>query len=407
VAESQPAQWHDARRLAYDAGSPLPLEQVALADAVGRVLADDMTALIDVPHYASSAMDGWAVSGDPPWSLIKAGPLRAGEATRIVTGGLVPDGARAVLRSESGEETYSAGSMLVAPTASASPDEPRDGMHIRPVGEEAHAGERVCRAGVTLNPAHIAVAAVCGHDELSVAPRPRVSLIFTGDEVVTSGIPAPGHVRDSFGPQLHSLIGMLGAHTSSQQRLPDRLDRFVATLEPKPDGVMRPDVIVTTGGTGHSPADHLHDALDAVRARVLIDGIVMRPGGPTLLARLQDGSFVVGLPGNPLAAMMGVFTVLQPLLAALRGVPVPTLGRVAVGHDLAGGRGRIRLIPYLIEDGVAVTSAWHGSGMLRGLADAHGVLLCPASGASAGDQVQTLPLPWITTVTDNEMGHTQ
>lgn len=155
------------------------------------------------------------------------------------------------------------------------------------------------------------------------------------------------------------------------------------------------DVVVTTGGTGHSPADHLHDALDAVGARIVIDGIAMRPGGPTMLAELPDGRFVVGLPGNPLAAMMGVFTVLQPLLAGLQGAGPPTLGRITVGQGISDGRGRTRLIPFLLQDERAVTSTWHGSGMLRGLADAHGVLVCPRTGAQTGDELETLPLPWL------------
>jgi molybdopterin molybdotransferase len=124
------------------------------------------------------------------------------------------------------------------------------------------------------------------------------------------------------------------------------------------------------------------------------DGIAMRPGGPTALAQLPAGQFVVGLPGNPLAAMMGIFTVVQPLLAAMHGTGLPELGRITIGQDLSTGRGRIRLIPYLLRDGRAFTSNWHGSGMLRGLAEADGVLVCPADGARAGDELRTLALPW-------------
>jgi molybdopterin molybdotransferase len=404
VTAGNPTAWHAARLRAYEAASALPVEQVALADAVGRKLAADITALIDVPHYASSAMDGWAVAGQAPWTVVESGPLKPGEAIRIVTGGLVPVGARAVLRSESGREDQSADGIGLDRTGAASAEEPRDGMHIRPAGEEARAGELVCEAGVTLNPAHVAVAAVCGHDVLTVARRARVDLVYTGDEVVTAGIPGPGQVRDSFGPQLHSLIEMLGGRTATERRLPDSLDELTTALTTatapalttaSPSPAYAPaDLIVTTGGTGHSSADHLHDALEAAGARILIDGIGMRPGGPTVLALLPDGQFVVGLPGNPLAAMMGVFTVVQPLLAAMHGVGLPALGRVAIGQDLSTGRGRIRLIPYLVRDGHAVTSDWHGSGMLRGLAEADGVLVCPEDGARAGDQVQTLTLPW-------------
>jgi molybdopterin molybdotransferase len=397
-------QWDDARLRAYEAASTLPVEQVALADAVGRRLAADITALIDVPHYASSAMDGWAVAGQAPWKIVESGPLKPGEAIRIVTGGLVPDGARAVLRSESGHEEHSPDGTRLDRNQATAADEPADGMHIRPAGEEAHAGERVCAAGVTLNPAHVAVAAVCGHDVLTVARRARVDLVFTGDEVVTGGIPGPRQVSDSFGPQRHSLIEMLGGWTATGRRLPDSLDELTTTLtsaaapalttaSPSPASAPA-DVIVTTGGTGHSPADHLHDALEAAGARILIDGIAMRPGGPTALAQLPAGQFVVGLPGNPLAAMMGIFTVVQPLLAAMHGTGLPELGHITIGQDLSTGRGRIRLIPYLLRDGRAFTSNWHGSGMLRGLAEADGVLVCPADGARAGDELRTLALPW-------------
>ncbi|MEO8907807.1 MAG: molybdopterin molybdotransferase MoeA [Microbacteriaceae bacterium] len=383
------AGWQAARDLAYRVPAALGSETVSLPEAIGRRSANGVMALCDVPHYASSAMDGWAVAGDAPWRLVAAGPLRPHEATRIVTGGLIPEGARAVLRSESGTVQLTDGGILTrGQTASA--DEPADGMHIRPPGEEARRGEQVSPAGIVLNPAHIAVAAVCGNDTLAVARQVRVSLIFTGDEVVTHGIPVPGRVRDSFGPQLPALIRMFDAAISSQARLPDRLDALIESLQSDDDS----QVVITTGGTGQSDADHLHAALARLDARILIDGIAMRPGGPSLLALLPDGRYLIGLPGNPLAAMMGLLTLLPPLFAGLQSIAQPKPERVIIGRAIADGRGRTRLMPYLLERGTAVPSRWHGSGMLRGLADATGVLVCPGAGAAEGDELNALRLPW-------------
>lgn len=380
--------WHAARAYVYRVTQALAPQSVPLRDCVGRTLAADLIALCDVPHYASSAMDGWAVAGEAPWRLISGRALGPGEAAPIVTGGLVPAGARAVLRSEHGV-LRSDGAVLDR-NEQAAADEPRDDDNVRPAGEEVAQSDTVFPAGTRLNPAHVAVAAVCGHDELVLRPEPRVGLVLTGDEVVESGIPEPGHVRDTFGPQFPALVRLLGGIVVAQRRLPDDLERLVAAIAGERDT----DVVITTGGTGRSNVDHLHTALNRLDAVLLIDGIAMRPGGPSLLARLPDGRFVVGLPGNPLAAMMGVLTLAQPLLAALAGAAEPQLGSVVTGRELTGRPGLHRLLPYQLVDGVAAKSRWFGSGMLRGLASADGVLISPPAGAHTGEPVGTLPLPW-------------
>lgn len=363
---------------------------MSLSAAIGRTLAADVVALCDVPHYASSAMDGWAVAGVAPWRLGKSQSLEPGEAVPIVTGGLVPAGTRAVLRSEHGAVRDVDGAQLLEPNDKARPGEPADGDHVRPAGEEVALADVVFPAGTRLNPAHVAVAAVCGHDELLVLRAPRVALILTGDEVVGSGIPEPGHVRDTFGPQFPTLIRMLGGTVTSARHLGDDLDLLLAAISNASDA----EVLVTTGSTGQSTADHLHAALTRLGASILIDGIAMRPGGPALLAQLPDGRYLVGLPGNPLAAMIGMLTLVQPLLAGLAGAAEPALGSVVTGRDLTGRPGLYRLLPYQLRDGAAAKSPWFGSGMLRGLATADGVLISPPAGARAGESVETLPLPW-------------
>jgi molybdopterin molybdotransferase len=183
---------------------------------------------------------------------------------------------------------------------------------------------------------------------------------------------------------------MLGGTVTAAHHLRDDLGLLLTAIVDATDA----EVLVTTGGTGRSTADHLHAALVQLGARILIDGIAMRPGAPTLLAQLPDGRYLVGLPGNPLAAMMGMLTLAQPLLAGLAGAEEPALGSVVTGRDLTGRPGLCQLLPYRLQDGAAAKSRWSGSAMLRGLAAADGVLISPPAGARSGERVATLPLPW-------------
>jgi molybdopterin molybdotransferase len=383
-------RWEDARAAAYAAGQAAalrPAAHVELAACAGRTLAADLPALLPVPHYASSAMDGWAIAGAGPWQLVQAGtPLRPGQAAPVVTGGLIPDGADSVLRSECG--TAATQQLELCPGTTER--ELAAGRHIRPAGEETAAGAVVVAAGTVLTPAHLAVAAVCGHDALPVAAVPRVALLLTGDEVVTSGIPAPGRVRDTFGPTLPAIIARFGGQVADSRRLPDD---FATTAEAIAG--CGGDVVVTTGGTGTSAADHLRRVLDAAGATILVPSIRMRPGHPALLARLPDGRPLVGLPGNPLAAMMALLTLADPLLAGMTGRPPAPLRTVRAGTALRPLHNQDRLVPYgTAPDGGAVPADHIGSAMMRGLAAAEGVMVVPAAGADPGQQLPALDLPW-------------
>src|SRR4029453_12293625 len=204
--ERMPAPtWSEARQKAFDCAVPLASASVPLADAIGYVLTTEVTAQQDLPHYASSAMDGWAINGRGPWEITGL-PLSPGQASVIATGGLVPEGAEAVLRKESGQVFDAGYGLQLSLRPDAKPGETLPGRHIRPAGEEARAGDVLVPAGTLLNPAHIALAAVAGHDELVVQRKPRVAVVLTGSEVVTSGVPAAGRVRDTFGPQLGAVI---------------------------------------------------------------------------------------------------------------------------------------------------------------------------------------------------------
>lgn len=394
--------------MAFECAAPIPALPVPLAKSIGRTLARAVTTSQDLPHYASSAMDGWAVSGSGPWTLVKPGqPLAPHRASPIATGGVVPAGTDAVLRRESGRTSDDmAGVPTLTLGSEARPGEPRSGQHIRQAGEEAAGGEMLIPAGTVLNPAHIALAAIAGHDELHVFGKPRVTILLTGAEVVTSGLPGPGQVRDAFGPQLGTVLAMLGGTPAGQRRIGDSYHEWLAALSDTGSRrpVERPDVVITTGGTGRSGTDHFRNATAALGGRLLLDGIAMRPGHPAVLAELPDGRFVIGLPGNPLAAMMALMTIAAPLIAALGHRPLPNLGQVTSGTAIDPDPGRTRLMPFRFDNGLAYPTHHTGPGMMRGLALADGVLAAPPSGARAGDPVPALPLPWTQTLTAGSAG---
>jgi molybdopterin molybdotransferase len=389
--------WSEARRLAFDCAVPLEPVEVPLASAAGRILTREVAALQELPHYDSSAMDGWAISGSGPWSVTGSKQfLLPGRASVIATGGLVPAGATSILRKESGEiHQDAAGNTLLRLSDTAKHGEPGLGRHIRPAGEEAAAGEVLIPAGTELNPGHLALAAVAGHDHLQVRGRPLVGIVLTGSEVVTAGVPEPGNVRDAFGPQLGSVISLLGGTPAGSVRVGDSYDDWLAALDgsetfPGP----RPEVTITTGGTGCSGTDHFRGAIAALGGRLLLDGIAMRPGHPAVLAGLPDGRFVVGLPGNPLAAMMALISIGGPLLDALGGRSLPDVGQVTSAADVDPCASHTRLIPCMFIEGLAFPASHTGPGMMRGLAAADGIMVAPPGGVLSGEPVSVLPLPW-------------
>ncbi|MCT9868519.1 molybdopterin molybdotransferase MoeA [Paenarthrobacter aurescens] len=401
--------WDEARQRAFDAAAPIPPGPVPLSSAVGRTLASDALAVQDMPHYASSAMDGWAVNGSGPWILSEPGQrLAPHQASPIVTGGLIPPGAKAVLRSESGViTTDDDGLPVLALGGTAKPGEPRNGQHIRKAAEEAAEGEVLLKAGTVLNPAHIALAALAGLDHLDVLGKPLVRFLLTGSEVVAQGIPLPGQVRDTFGPQLGAVVELLGGIAGEQLRVGDSYGEWLAALqdtEPSLDELTADvpyaeteppaDVVITTGGTGRSGTDHFRRAVAELGGRLLIDGIAMRPGHPAVLAELPDGRFVLGLPGNPLAAMMALFTVGEPLLAALGHGRLDEAGEVPCGAMIDADPGRTRLMPFKLVYGLASPAQYAGPGMMRGLAGADGVMVVPPHGVQLGEPVPAFALPW-------------
>ncbi|SLM89703.1 Molybdopterin biosynthesis protein MoeA [Brevibacterium yomogidense] len=449
-------------RLAYDTGAEAARARssalagssaaVPLADAFGRTLAEDLRALFDVPHYDSSAMDGYAVSGPPPWTLDDTGPrdhaaaqaapdgpqraagtlpeLEPGRARTVVTGGVVPAGTSGVVRreythSESGEDDVR---IVMRPDAPESELEP--GRHVRRSGREAARGDVLASAGRPLTPPLLAMAGISGHDDVPVLPPVTAALLLTGDEVRTSGTPAAGEVRDAFEVQLPHVLRAAGIEVVAVRRIGD--DRAV-TRDALAELVDLADVIVTTGGTGRSDADHVRAVLQEEAresssssqpsSRLVIDELGMRPGHPTLLAlRGRDvpaGTSrpvpVLALPGNPLAALAAMRIVGSAVLRGLRGPDPEVPLTVPAAQDLPAEKVD-RLVPARpagsagpVPPGDPGTppapgtcdheDAWlpveHvASNMMRGLTMGRGWLVLPTRPVRAGERIAFLPLEW-------------
>ncbi|HET6824625.1 MAG TPA: molybdopterin-binding protein, partial [Amnibacterium sp.] len=372
--------WDAARAAALHAPVPLPTVELPLAAARHAVAAADVLAPGPIPHYDSSAMDGWVVRGAPPWRLVGPGaPLPDGGAAVVVTGGTVPGEATAVVPAERGSVT---GGVLTA-------EAPVPGAHIRRAGEEAAAGSVLVAAGTRLTPAHLAMLAVAGLDAVVARRPPVVAAVLTGDEVVVSGRPDPGRVRDAFDPMLPAAIAGFGALSAPPVRCGDDPEAIAAAV-----GAAEADLVVTVGGTGHSGADRLREALARLGTTAVFEGVAMRPGSPTLLTRLGDGRPLLALPGNPLAAVVTLASFLPPLLAGLAAAKLPPLPTAGAGAGLPGYPAGTAILPVRFTDAGVTPVPAARPNMLRGLASADSLAVVPPGGAAAGARIRCIPLPW-------------
>jgi molybdopterin molybdotransferase len=352
----------------------------------GRVLAEDCIAHCAVPNFDSSAMDGWAVSGTGPWHIVGdvragspfIGVLQAGQCLRIATGSVVPSGTSAILRWENAsvQGDIVDGSVAV-------------GMDIRRAGEEVSAKDVIALTGTRGSPALAGFLAATGHDQVVVVRRPRVRLLLLGDELQSRGVPIHGHVRDSLGPQLPGWLTRMGAEVVDSAHIDDDLAAISSAFAAAAQDA---DVIITTGGTAAGPRDHVHAAVLENDGRLLVDKVSVRPGHPMLLATLAEHVPLVGLPGNPHSAIVGLMTLAEPVIQTQLGLPSEPLVQVRAGEDLRTTSGHTRLIAGNVIDGVFHLSPYGGSAMLRGLAQSAGFAVVDAD-VDDGAHVPWLPLP--------------
>lgn len=379
--------------------------RLTLDRAIGHVLAEPLAALTDLPSFDTSAMDGWVVAGPGPWTLrrgegaaqglgILAGhsapaPLPDGDAARIATGARIPVNATAVIRSEHAHADETKGLLYAQ-------HQVVPGQDIRPRGQECRSGEQLLPAGTVVTPAVLGLSAAAGYDELLTVSRPRVDVLVLGDELLTVGLPHGGLIRDALGPMIGPWLRAMGVEVSALRRLGDDREALRHALT-----TSDADLVITTGGTAAGPADHVHPVLAEIGAELLVDGVAVRPGHPMLLARLTSGGpYLVGLPGNPLAAVSGLLTLAEPLLRGLAGQAVEDPYRVVVRDEVHGHPHDTRLVPVVHRVGAGagpehvVPLHYNGPAMLRGIAAADGLAVVPPGGVRSGTEVEILDLPW-------------
>jgi molybdopterin molybdotransferase len=378
--------WRTAVEIAAHAARPLPPESVPLAEAAGRLLAAPVRAGTDLPGFDTSAMDGYAVAGPAPWQVVGrvfAGgpawpdPLAPGQAVEIMTGAVVPPGTAGVIPYEVAD--------LLHGTVGAR-------THVRRAGEDAREGDELLSPGRLVTPAVAGLLAQAGADEVLVHRRPRIRLVVTGDEVLATGRPGPGQVRDVFTPMVSALVDAAGGVVVDRVLLRDDPGLLAERL--RDPGV---DVVVVTGSSSAGAADHLQRVLDGLGARRLVDQVACRPGRPQLLAALPGrpgepgGRWLVGLPGNPFAGLVAGVTLVQPLLDGLTGRARRPWLRLPVVGDVRPGPGVTRLVPVRMEGARAAVVPGSRPASLEGAAsgDALAVL---EHGWQDGDTADLLTL---------------
>lgn len=366
------------------ARGPRAARQVALDDAPGRILAEDLRSPIDVPGYDNSQMDGYAVrAGDvggggvllPVSQRIAAGstgePLAPASAARIFTGAALPPGADTVVAQErcrvDGDRVWIPGPL-------------RQGEDVRPRGNDITAGQVVIERGERLRPQHLGLAASLGLDTLPLFRRPRVAYFSCGDELRLPGERlGPGQIYNSNRFVLRALIERVGAVALDLGRVADTLHDTVAVLE---RAAREADVVVSTGGVSVGEEDHVKQALQEV-GELEMWRIAVRPGKPLAYGRIGDADFV-GLPGNPVSALVTFCLFVRPFLLTRSGARrvLPVYWPVHAGFDRprpAQRRefARVRLQHRGAQLPEAVLFPRQGSDVLSSTTWAHGLVEIP------------------------------
>jgi molybdopterin molybdotransferase len=388
----------EAQALVLGRVRPLAAETLPLAEAAGRFLAEPARAVVDLPPFRNSAMDGYALRAeDTPGELpvvhrVAAGTpapraLEAGEAMGIATGGLVPAGANAVIQHELVVETDN---HIEVSTAVA------QGANVREPGRDVSAGAVVAAAGIRLGPAQIGALAAAGVAEVACGRRPLVAVLATGTELRAPGSAlAPGEVYEANGVMVAAQLATAGAEVTRLDAVADDEDAHRQALE----AGLEFDVLVTSGGVSVGP----HDLVRRIEAELGVEEVfwrvAVRPGKPVSFG-FRGPTLVFGLPGNPVSTLVGCELFVRPAVLALQGAADPgprfSAGRLAETVSRNPGRDDLmRARTEVTDDGIVLSPVTgQESHMIVRAAEADALVLVPRGEGelAAGESVRYLPL---------------
>ena len=390
--------------------SPLPAEEIPSFDAVGRVLAEDVASPVDLPEFPRSTMDGYAVRAADTFGASESIPayldiagyvpmgsapdfkVGGGQAARINTGGMMPAGSDAVVMDEYTTAPDERTVEIRRPGAV--------GENVLCVGDDLKAGERILPEGSRLRSHDIGAFSGVGITAVKVRRRPLVAILPTGDELVDPReVPAPGQVRDINRFSLAAAVVELGGVPETDDILPDDLVAIKSRLG---EAVERADVVLISGGSSMGMRDYAVEAIDSLgEPGVLVHGISIKPGKPTIIGCVRRGDVdkaVVGIPGHPVSALMIFHAFVRPILRQLSGEIGSDFGREAgvsatLGRNLPSAPGREDLIRVRLErgeEGIIAHPLMGNSAMISTMTKADGYITIPLEneGIRAGAEVR-------------------
>lgn len=390
--------------------TPLPAEQIDLPDAAGRVLAEDIYARLDLPHFTNSAMDGFAVkyedlihaSPQTPVTLpctgqSAAGDVRteasfgptAGACWEIMTGAILPSTCDTIVPVEQVQKQDEHITFTACPTL---------GAHVRHVGEDVQRDEHVLSAGIRLEPQHISLLAALGLAHVQVIRRPRVAVLTTGNEVVVD-LAQPLQTGQIYNSSLYYLMTALprfGAEVIFQATLKDDNDAALATFQQAL--AQEPDLILTTGAVSMGRYDFIPDVLKKLNATIHFHKIAQRPGKPVLAAQLTNQTWCIGLPGNPVSTMSSLRFIAGHILRKLQNMPEELPLHLPLHNNITSKLGLVHFQKAMLHhthDGRTTVEALAGqaSFMQKPMTMMDSWLVVPAEHEKmhAGDMVEVYP----------------
>ena len=378
-------------------------EVVPTAQALGRVTAEDVVSREDLPPYPRSTMDGYSVRARDTFGASESLPafcdvvgevamgsqpqvaLSTGQAAVTYTGGMLAEGADAVVMVENTQRVGDGSIEILRPVA--------PGENVIQVGEDAKVGERVIPKGRLIRPQDVGVLFGLGITEVSVAQRPKVAIVSTGDELVPpEQPPTPGQVRDINSYSVASLVQDAGGVPVHIGVVPDE---FEAQRQAAVDGLELGDILVFSAGSSVSSRDMTAQVLDELGPPgVLVHGIAHKPGKPTIVA-LVAGTPAFGLPGNPVSAMVVFGILVRPVIQALMGRKESSVTRgvhAQLTKDIRSATGRedhVQVKLFECDDGLLADPVFGKSNLISTLVEADGVVVVSLDdgGLYAGDEV--------------------